>query len=208
MQRRFRTAFRPVGGWGIAALLMVAGCHPAAQLPLMSPIDVAGTFGYADRPIGNSQYEVSYMVPPRPTRYDQKGQDQDADGATKLARDLALWRAAELAESRGAHAVRVVDSRSDVRYDTREQTYYPPNYATPYSPFYPPLVDAQRRTLLPYTFNEIPVGYKATWVQAKAILTVAFDERPAPGSEDAAEVIRTMRARYPAAYATPGVAPQ
>jgi hypothetical protein len=208
MQRRLNTPFRSAGGWTVAALLLLAGCHPAAQLPLMSPIDVAGTFGYADRPLGDGRVEVSYTVPPRPTRYDQKAQDEDAEGATRLAKDLALWRAAELAESRGAPALRVLDSRSDVRYDTREQTYYPPNYATPYSPFYPPLVDAQRRTLLPYMFNEIPVDYRATWVQARAVLAVAFDAQRTPVGEDAAEVIRTMRTRYPAAYATPGAAPQ
>jgi hypothetical protein len=186
----------------VAALAMLAGCQKTPALPMMTPIEIGGNFGYADKPTGDNQFEVTYQTPLRPTAFDENRRQDDADRTTKLAKDLALWRAAELTLSRGFPAFRVVDVRNDVKIDSRDQTTNPPYYAAPLSPFFPPLVTGPQRPVYPYGFSDTPVDYRSMYLQAKVTLSVTLQREASNDFEDAAAVARQMRSKYPTGEAT------
>jgi hypothetical protein len=186
-----------------AVLAVLAGCHSVPPLPMMTPIEIGGNFGYADKPTGDNQFDVIYQTPLRPTAFDEHRREDDADRTTKLAKDLALWRAAELALARGFPAFRVVDVRNDVKIDSRDQTTNPPYYAAPLSPFFPPLITGPQRPVYPYGFSDTPVDYRSMYLQAKVTLSVILHKEPSGDSEDAATVARQMRSKYPTGEATP-----
>jgi hypothetical protein len=102
-----------VGILGVVAVsLLAAGCvtHPA--YPLMTPIQVAQTFGYSEKPVDSGRWEVSYVTPP----VDALGYRFDAsptiDGAKTMATDLATLRAAQLAQQSGWPGFDIVDKHT------------------------------------------------------------------------------------------------
>ncbi len=187
----------------ILGLAVLGACSAGPQLPLMSPADVAGYFGYSEKPIGERRYEVTYLTPQRPTGFGEEARTADAERATVLASDLALWRAAEVALAQGFPAFTVLDTRKQVEIETRERTYYPPYYSYPYSLGYPRYCDSFERGRFPWRCYEMPVDFRGTWLQARVVLVVELTAQAGAGSHQAAETAERMRSRYPAAYAVP-----
>jgi hypothetical protein len=206
-----RRLSRLLAGTCLATLLTLAGCHTVPGLPLMTPVEIAGTFGYGDKRTGDDSFEVSYLTPPRPAPFDQASREREGGRAAELARDLAMWRAAELAKSLGYHGFRVVDRRSDVQFDTHEQTYYPPYYTQPYAnpyavpygtPYGPvPPVIRSPGVASPFGYAELPTDYRTTRLQVRAVLQIVLERAEGAGSENAEAVARAMRTKYPTAVA-------
>lgn len=182
--------------------ILLASCSNAPAPPLMTPLEVAESFGYSEKKTAPDTYEVSYLTPARSTSFEEKGREPDIEQSAALARDLALWRAAELALSQGYPAFHVVDTSKEVRVHERDRTYYPPYYAEPYSPFFPPLLVGPTRPVYPFGYTDFPIEHRAMMLQVRVDLRVVFEHAKGPGSEDSAEVAQRMRARYPQALAT------
>jgi hypothetical protein len=216
-RRRLR---RLLAGTCLSALLSLAGCHAVPGLPLMSSVEIAGTFGYADKRTGDDAYEISYLTPPRPAPFDAASRERESVRAAELARDLALWRAAELAKSLGYGGFRVVDRRNDVQVDTHEQTYYPPYYTQPYAnpyaqtygtpyagpygtPYASPMPPVIRSPLVapPFGYPELPTDSRMTRLQARVTLQIVLERAPGAGSENADAIAQAMRTKYPTALA-------
>ncbi len=91
-----------------AAAAILAGCaSPAPPKPAMVPLGQIGDFGYSERDLGNDRIEVTYTgaavrVPVGASRNDAKVQAELAK-----THDLALWRAAEIADLRGMAAIKI-----------------------------------------------------------------------------------------------------
>lgn len=203
MVLRGRATRRLGASVALLVLLALAACTPAPQLPLMSPIDVAGYFGYADKELGERRYQVTYSTPLRPTGFGEEARDADAERASALADDLAMWRAAELSLSKGSPSFAVLDRRRDIEVETREQTYYPPSYAFPNAFYDPRLCTPYYRARFPAYCYDMPTDFRGRWLRAKIALTIELLPGPREGAFAASDVVQRMRSRYPMAYAPP-----
>ena len=100
--------------------------HRRPPVAAMVPQSTNGVFGYSDKMVAPDVYEVTYVSPGlRAT--------QDADDAHGLAGekqrvyDLALWRAAQLAQEQKFPAFQVQHESRDVDVTVRhDPVYYPP----------------------------------------------------------------------------------
>lgn len=102
---------------GLAALLagtLLAGCTtPAPPKPAMVALGQTGDFGYSEHDLGTDRIEVTYTgaavrVPVNATRDDTRLQAELAK-----THDLALWRAAQIADERGMAAMKIEKEMRD-----------------------------------------------------------------------------------------------
>lgn len=189
----------------------VTACQSAPQLPLMTPKEIAGDFGYTDQTLGDDRFRVSYQTPRRQTEFSESDREKDTERVLALARDLALWRAGELAQSKGRKGFNVIETRNDVQYDRQRHTYYSPAFPAPYYPYGPYYghrrYDHRFGYGYPYyPYYDMPIDYSGVWVQATVILDIELTDDPGPNGFLAREIIDNMKARYPTAYASPGSA--
>lgn len=178
----------------MALALLPTGCATGPQLPLLTPIAVAGSFGYSEIRVSDDRYIVTYVAPPRLTSAYGTAREADAQAARTLAFDMAVWRAAQIAEAQGFAGFRIIDRRSDV--DT-----YPAPFYDPWDPWPGPCWQC-RRFGFPYYSD--PFGYQPyAYVQARVTLTVQMLHDPGPGDYRAADVIEQLRRTYPGADGAP-----
>ncbi len=119
--------------WAAIAGVIVLGALTAAcaenrrpAVAAMVPQSTNGVFGYSDKMVAPDLYEVTYVSP-------RLRATQDADDAHGLAGekqrvyDLALWRAAQLAQEKKFPAFQVQHESRDVDVTVRrDPVYYPP----------------------------------------------------------------------------------
>lgn len=89
------------------AAAVLAACASAPPKPAMVPLGQTGDFGYSERDLGGDRIEVTYTgaairVPSDATRDDSRLQAEIAK-----THDLALWRAAQIADQRGKAAIKI-----------------------------------------------------------------------------------------------------
>ena len=167
----------------LAAAVLLAAC---ASPPLYQPQSGPDSFGYAQRPVGDGGlYEVSFRAPPRIT-FAYYATDRLSDQRLRLAYDLALLRAAELALShvnQPAFAVRRRDN--DVQVDIRRDD----------DAYHDGFGSAPRTTAVPYLlYDDEPYAV----ISAQVTLLVEFIPTLAPGAFDAVATARQLRQRYSA----------
>jgi hypothetical protein len=174
----------------VAAVALASGCTTAPAPPLLSPIEVAKSYGYSEVPLGDDHYQVTYVAPA-----DRTGRSVDARAATiaaerKLAFDLAVWRAAQLALAQGYAGFKVGNTNSNVYTYEDEPFYQPPPW---WGPGY------FRR---PYFGG----GWGPYWepspflvVQVDVTIDVLMERSPGPGDYKARETIEQLRSIYPGA---------
>jgi hypothetical protein len=193
---------RGAAGLGAVRLVLVltvllGGCATGPGYPLLSPLAAAGSFGYTEAPQGADRYSVSYVTPPRLTGSYPGPHEEDANAARTLGFDMAVWRAAQLAQDRGFTGFRVTDRRSDV-------SIYPDPYAYYYEPdplFWNPGWPYLHR---PYDgFGPFPPLPPRNYLQAKVTIDVLLLQGLAPGDYDAASAIGQLRRTYPGAEGAP-----
>ena len=116
----------------LATAVALAACDTVPLPPALSPLAVAKYYGYSELPLGDEQYQVTYVGPYRRSLR-SAGPAQEASAAQRtMVFDFALWRAAQLALSRGFPGIRISNVRSNVN------TYADDYYDTFYGPgFYP-----------------------------------------------------------------------
>jgi len=177
-------------------LMLVGGCAAVEPRPAMAPFGANGEFGYSERDLGDDLREIDYVGAPIAVSSASPGSDSRVAPEQEKVRDLALWRAAEVASSGGFVGFRVEQETRDNDFIVTEELvprpmwypmwgYYGPYYRSPwwfgdgYDTF-----DTRRRARL----------------RAKITLRIKLLHEPLPGDPlymDAAALnaeIRTKRA--------------
>ena len=173
-----------------AALL--GGCVTAPPPPLLTPLAVAGRFGYAETALGGDRYAVTYVAPSRLTSPYGPAREIDAQATRTLAFDMAVWRAAQIAQAQGFAGFRISDRRSDV--DT-----YPDPFYEPWDPW--PCWECRR-----FGFPYYPDPYRGSpfvYLQTRVTIIVQMLHDPGPGDYKAEDTIAQLRLTYPGAEGIP-----
>lgn len=179
-------------------LLGVAACASEPPPPLMSPLAEARHYGYTEKPLGGSTWQVRYVGPQIPTSRNRAAREVDSDAVKAQARDLALWRAAQLTLDRGHPVFRVVDEEIETEVLTTRDYYsgygyYPYYHPYPFhGPFYWPGY---------YGYPRSFESYSQTTVRGVATLTIAMQETAGPDTVDAAATVERLRGAWPRAAA-------
>src|SRR5689334_3469819 len=116
-----------------AALVAACTTTPPPPKPAMVPLGQTGEFGYSERDLGPDRIEVTYTgayirVPPGASRDDPYVNAEQAK-----VHDLALWRAAQLADQRGMAAMKIENETRNTDVQVRHD--YVQRIA-PYRPYY------------------------------------------------------------------------
>jgi hypothetical protein len=91
--------------------MIAAGCTTGGSQPLMSAWNDETEYGYNDRKLDGSGYRIEYTTPFTRTTADAKRREEAIADLRRLAYDLALWRAAEIAAREGYKAFAITDRR-------------------------------------------------------------------------------------------------
>lgn len=180
---------------GLGALL--GGCATGPAYPLLTPVDIARSFGFSDVRLPDGRYEVSYVAPAQQGygyRYDQSPTERQGKA---LAYDMAIWRAAQIAQSQGFQGFSVADTRSNSDIQQRAGYYDDPWGGGWGGPGWGPG---------PYWgWRRGPYGWDSyynppeTSVQVQVKLDVALSNSLKPGDYNAADAIEQLRRTYPGA---------
>ena len=171
--------------------VLLGGCAAGPSYPLLTPVDVAHSFGFADTRLADGRYEVSYVAPALQGygyRFDQSPTEKQGKS---LALDMAIWRAAQIAQAQGFQGFSVADTKSNS--DIQQRSAY---YDDPWGPDWGPG---------PYwSRHRPPFGWgdynpPETSVQVEVKLAVALSNSLKPGDYNAADAIQQLRQTYPGA---------
>jgi hypothetical protein len=182
------------GPWLLLVLaLVLGGCATGPAYPLLSPIAAAGSFGYSEAAQAGDRVSVSYLTPPRLTTSYPGPHAVEANAARTLGFDMAVWRAAQLAEAQGFKGFRILDRRSDATVYPDPYAYnydYDPLFADPFGPY------GRRRY---YGFGPFPPLPPRSYVQASVTIEALLLRELQPGDYDAAQSVAQLRRTYPGA---------
>ncbi len=111
-------------------LFAAAGCAGPRHGP-MTPLNTARSFGYQESRIGPDQWEVTYFGIVRRLSTDAE-QEPQVQSAIQRSRELALWRAAQIALARGRPSFDVEQERVDTRVHRQPGSYRYPLHHYPH----------------------------------------------------------------------------
>jgi hypothetical protein len=111
---------------------LVAACATPVPKPAMVPLGQTGDFGYSERDVGQDRIEVTYTGANIRVSSSQGKADSRVTAEQAKIHDLALWRAAQIADQRAMAGMKI---ESETR-DTDVQVTRSYNYG-PYYPYYP-----------------------------------------------------------------------
>lgn len=118
----------------LAAVLLatlVAACAAPVAKPAMVPLGQTGDFGYSERDVGTDKIEVTYTGSNIRVSSSQGKGDSRLVAERAKTRDLALWRAAQIADQRGMSAMKVENEARDTDVQVTR------DYVPAYRPYYP-----------------------------------------------------------------------
>jgi len=194
----------PIAKLLVAALLaaFVAACSTPVPKPAMVPLGQTGDFGYSERDLGNDQIEVTYTGSNIRVSSSEGKNDSRVTAERAKTRDLALWRAAQIADQRGMAAMKIVNEARDTDVQVTR------DYAYGYAPYYYPY--GWRRYGYwgrPAWFYDDPFYYRPVrraYAQAVTTLTVQLLKKHNPNDPTQMPVKETLTrlqsARSGAAY--------
>ncbi len=171
----------------LAALALVTACESGPVYPLYTPLEVAGSFGYAEQQLADTVYQVSYSAPIQWTRsYRRAARQRRSERLVTLAYDLALWRAAELSLAGGFPAFEVAARENDIQFDVRYDAFYDPFFYP--DAFFGHGQFGHYRAIYHDRFSELAV---------RVSLTVRLRPAATATSFDAARTLARLRAQHP-----------
>lgn len=186
--RRWR---RFVGCLALAAALSSCQLKPAP--PLFSPIQATqGEYGYADLPLGDNRFQVSYTGPSQRSLRSPDTIQQIRAAEYVQAYDFALWHAAQITLAEGYVGFRASNVRTNV--DSMVEPDYDPFYAPDWHPanrFGGPLFGRY------WGGYATPSPYVDTRTQI--VIDVVLLRSLASGDYDARQTIDRMVKTYPGA---------
>jgi len=157
----------------------------------------AGDFGYAEQKLAEDRCRVTYTTPRMRTSTSSEERSRDVEALKQQAHDLALWRAAQLAQQAGYPALHVDSDRRDADLTLRREgdPFYRP-FPYPYPYLYGP-------GAWPHCYDGPYCGgyrYRSdAWARVTGMLVVTFLREPTDDSLDAAATINELSARYASA---------
>jgi len=110
----------------VALPLLAAGCATPEPKPAFVAYGTAGTFGYSDTRLADDLYQVTYVTPFIRTATDEAGRAAELAQQKQQAYELALWRAAQLAEKAGYPAMQVENQSNDANVELRSEPDFSP----------------------------------------------------------------------------------
>jgi hypothetical protein len=117
-------------------LISLAACAaPAPPRPAMVPFGTGGDFGYSSRDVAPDRIEVTYRGDTVRVSVSNPRDDGRTQSELDKAHDLALWRAAQIANERGKAGLKIESENRDSDVEVQRRSYYRP------SPFYDPFLD-------------------------------------------------------------------
>jgi hypothetical protein len=126
-----RTHFvKAIAGAGLVILMSACTSHEPTRAAMV-PQAAGGEYGYSDRPLGATRYEVTY-VSPRLHASTDSDNTHGLESEKQRVYELALWRAAQLADEKGYPAFRVTQESRDVDVTVNRQRTVPPPFFGPY----------------------------------------------------------------------------
>jgi hypothetical protein len=182
---------------GLVAAL--AACStPRPPRPAMQPLAVAGDFGFSDRKIDDDTIEVIYRGAQISVNSRDARNDTRLEAEKLKVRDLALLRAARLAQERGFSQFKVVNERLDSDTDVRSRPRCHP------SPFWgsywghPGYYGYRNYYGWPGPAYDC---YESRWAKGRAIATLTIDllppgAAPDPAAEPVADTITRLEKTY------------
>jgi hypothetical protein len=206
-------ALMPLRGWGgdvtprilhfllIPVLaLAVTACATQPPRPAMVPLGSSGDFGYSQRDLGPDRIEVGYRGAAVPVSAAVPRDDPRSRAELDLARDLALWRAAQIAAERGKAGLKIELENHDSDVEVQQRNYYRP------SPFYDPFFEPYDDPFWPgyrrpfdhgfgpqYRFEQVRTATTRAIVTLTVALFQRFDPKVA-GMLPASDILARMKA--------------
>jgi hypothetical protein len=178
----------------------LSSCQIPPAPPLLSPIEATnGEYGYADLPLGENRYQVSYAGPSQRGLRSTEARQQVAAAERAQAFDFALWHASQITRAQGYTGFRVSNVRTNV--DSMVEEDYDPFYAPDWHPanrFGGPLMGRY------WGGYASPSPYIDTRTQI--VIDIALLRSLETGDYDASETIDRLSKAYPDATG-PVVAP-
>src|SRR5262249_46505926 len=106
----------------IALAATLAACTtPPPPKPAMVPLGQTGDFGYSDRDLGQDRIEVTYTGSTIPASPQAGRADSRVRAEQAKIHDLALWRAAQIADQRGMAAMKIENETRDTDLQVTQQ---------------------------------------------------------------------------------------
>ena len=191
---------------GLIVALAAAGCSSTQSRPVLVPamaaLSATGDYGYSETALAPDLYEVTFVTPSL-SAHGVPEADYGLIGERRRTRDLALWRAAQLALEQGYPALQVQSESRDLDVEIVD----PPGP--------PPFVSAPLRTISgpPCRWNcGRPIGYWGDpyfnpiydeWYRrahssgrASTTLTVKLLPHAVAGAQDAAATAERIHGFY------------
>lgn len=165
----------------IAAVLLIslAACTtPAPPKPAMVALGTGGgDFGYSSKDLEPDRIEVTYRGDAVSVSASNPRDDSRTKAEQDKAHDLALWRAAQIAQQRGKAGLRIENESRDSDIEVQRRDYYRPSPF--YDPFWGPYGDPfyPRHGFYrgPFLYDDFPYSYqqvRTATARAEITLTV------------------------------------
>ena len=193
----------------LAAVLLIflAACAaPEPPKPAMVPLGSSGDFGYSSKELAPDRVEVTFRGDAVTVDASNPRDDSRTKAELDKAHDLALWRAAQIANERGKAGFRIENENRDSDVEVQRRSYYRP------SPFYDPFLDPYDdpfypRYRRPFYYDDWPYRYeqvRSATARAEITLTVvlyqSYDPQVAGMLSTAEMIARLKAARSGAVY--------
>lgn len=192
MRKSFRTLST---GLAFLALFVVGGCATPPPRPAMVPFDETGSYGFSEIQLAADRYEVRYVSPRLRTSSIDPERSGEIEAQRQRSFDLALWRAAEVAERNGFPAFIVEQDNRNVALAVRTEPMSSPFW--PYHPFYGYDRFGRYYPGFPYYPYPYDTGYRSrASVQVTAVLKVRMLEEPTEDSYDSAATVARLSESY------------
>jgi hypothetical protein len=188
----------------LAAVLLIslAACATPVPKPAMVPLGTAGDFGYSSKDLGADRVEVTYRGDVVTVSVSNPRDDSRTKAELDKAHDLALWRAAQIAQERGKAGLKIDNENRDSDIEVQRRSYYRP------SPFYDPFWDPYddpfwprhsfyRRPFLhddwPYSYQQERTASARAQIKLTVTLYTEYDPK-AEGMLPTAETLSKLQA--------------
>jgi len=170
----------------LASVIGLGACQSAPPQPLFRPLESGAAYGYTDRQIDETHWEVTYTGPRYRSSYGDNSRKDESEAARTEAYDLALWRAAQIALEQKKPRFAVVSERRDVDRSTQVDRY--PSY--PYYPY------GYRRSFWGYWPNYNDDYSVRSYHDAMVTLTIDLNPPATAQAIDAKETADRLEAQY------------
>ena len=189
----------------LAAVLLISlgACATPPPKPAMVPLGTGGDFGYSSKDLGPDRVEVTYRGDAVSVSVSNPREDSRTKAEIDKAHDLALWRAAQIAQERGQAGFKIDNENRDSDIEIQRRSYYRPSpfydpFWDPYDdPFWPRRHGLYRRPFLnddyPYSYQQVRTATARAEIRLTVTLYSEYDPK-VDGMLSTAETLAKLQA--------------